>query len=124
MSATPNKVVSWVVDAVARRDSFRCIAPIVDRRSGDCHDKWGRIIVRWDQRIDPVKITFAHVKDANAQAMGMRAPSDTGHLLILCWGHHLGTGEKGGYCWGTSRDGLELQRKYLAQFNPALRSGL
>lgn len=70
-------------------------------------------------------MSFCHVKDADGQAMGKRAPSDPDHLLLLCWGHHEGAGESGGYCWGTSRDGLERQRTYLAQFSTtSSRTGL
>jgi hypothetical protein len=105
-----------VAEAVARRDFYQCVAPRLDQ-VGWCHDKWGNLITRWpDRRIDADKVTFAHVKEADEQAMGSRAKSDTDHLLLLCWGHHLGSGERGGYCWGTSRPGLEKQRGYLAQF--------
>lgn len=111
-------VSSWVADIVARRDEFKCVAPRIDGRTGWCHDVWGNVITRWPaNRLDKNKVTIAHVKDADAQAMGKRAPSDQAHLLLLCWGHHEGAGETGGYCWGTSRAGLDKQRTYLAGFH-------
>ena len=103
---------------IARRDGYRCIAPAVDGKSGWCRDQWGNVITRWPSRlIDREKITIAHVKDANSQSMGLRAPSDALHLLLLCWGHHLGTGPAG-TVWGTSDEGLAHQRRYLSQFAP------
>jgi len=111
-------VSEWTADQVARRDNYRCIAPRIDGQSGWCRDRWGNAITRWPvNRIDRDKLTFAHVKDADAQAMGKRAPSDQAHLVLLCWGHHEGAGETGGYCWGTSRAGLDKQRIYLAGFH-------
>ena len=108
---------SYIAELVARRDRHRCIAPTVDRNVGWCHDRWGHVITRWPVgRIDRDKITYAHVKDADAQAMGKKAPTDPEHLVLLCWGHHEGVGERGGYCWGTSRDGLAKQRAYLERY--------
>lgn len=120
------KVTQDTVKRIAVRDNYRCIAPLIDGKAGFCHDRWGNLITRWsDARvIDRDKATIAHVKGAGEQAMGKRASSDELHLLILCWGHHEGMGEKAGYCWGTSREGLDKQRRYLEQFAPLPRENM
>jgi hypothetical protein len=111
-------VTPWMAEQIARRDGYRCVAPEIDRDSGWCRDRWGNVITHWPaDRLDPVKITIAHVKDADGQSVGLRAPSDFTHLLLLCWGHHEGAGMKGGYCWGTSREALDKQRRYLSRFS-------
>lgn len=117
----PDPVTPWVADFVARRDNYRCIAPAVDGQAGWCRDQQGFVITHWPtNHLDPTKVTLAHVKDEDGQAMGMRAKSDQHHLLVLCWGHHLGNGVtgQGGAIWATSRVNLERQRHYLNQFRP------
>jgi hypothetical protein len=49
-------------------------------------------------------LTLDHVK--SQPRMGLRAPSDMGHLVAVCWAHHLDNG------WATSHR-PEL-RRYLA----------
>jgi hypothetical protein len=75
------------------------------------------VITHWPRSINREQLTIAHVKDVTNQSMGLRAPADPLHLLLLCWGHHLGTGPAG-TVWGTSKEGLEHQRRYLSQFAP------
>ncbi len=108
-------------DLVARRDEYHCVAPVIDRKAGWCRDRWGHVITRWPSRLDRDKLTFAHVKDPDGQSMGKKAPTNAWHLLLLCWGHHEGTGPAGSV-WGTSRDGLDLQRRYLAKYAPIPRN--
>lgn len=113
---TREKVSLTTVEEVTSRDGFRCVAPVVDPESGPCHDRWGQDIERWPvRRMDRNLLTIAHVKDGDAQSMGKRAPSDANHLVLLCWGHHEGAGERRGHCWGTKREGLEALRAYLGR---------
>lgn len=121
MSEYVDKVTDVIARRVAIRDNYRCVAPLIDGHAGFCHDRWGNLITRWSdaRKLDRDRVTIAHVKGHGEQQMGKRASSDDLHLLILCWGHHEGMGERGGRCWGTSREGLEKQRRYLEQFAPA-----
>lgn len=114
----PDAVTPETAAYVGYRDAYRCVAPSVDGRAGYCHDQWGNVILHWPNRLDTRLVTIAHVKSEGAQAMGKRAPSDAGHLVILCWGHHEGNGEQnGGSCWGTKRENLQRLRRYLIQFS-------
>jgi len=113
---TRDTVTPKVAAIVARRDGYRCVTSQLDGRAGWCHDKWGNVITHWRGYIenpDPY-LTLAHIK--TTLAMGKRAPSDPGHLALICWGHHEGVGEKGGNVWATKRENLEKLRRYLASF--------
>jgi hypothetical protein len=55
---------------VLRRDRG-CVAPRIDPEAGECSGR----------------LTLDHVKDW--PMMGRRAPSDSGHLVVICWHHHL-----------------------------------
>lgn len=63
-------VLGEVRIAVLHRDGG-CVAPRLDRSVDDCAGR----------------LTLDHVKDQ--PMMGRRAPSDDGHLVSLCWHHHL-----------------------------------
>lgn len=87
MSARKDPVTSEVREAVFARDAkatgYRgwgplCVAPSLDGTAGYCEGY----------------TTLDHVKDQ--PRMGVRAPSDMGHLVSLCHRHHLETG------WATS----------------------
>lgn len=76
-----------------------CIAPVLDPSQSDhC---WGRI-------------TMEHVKAE--LRMGVRAKSDSAHLVSLCQGH-TEDGRKAGYQWNTSKRNRELVREYLRRFD-------
>lgn len=89
--AATDKVSPELHRAVLARDDG-CVARIIDPDSGPCTD--GRL-------------TLDHVKDA--PRMGVRAPSDMQHLVVVCYTHHIWTG------WATSHR-KEL-RDYLAEFS-------
>jgi len=76
-----------------------CIAPVLDRsQSGLC---WGRI-------------TMEHVKDE--LRMGVRAKSDSAHLVSLCQGH-TEDGRRAGYQWNSAKVNREKVREYLRRFD-------
>lgn len=77
---------------VLQRDQG-CVAP---RLGGDAADCRGRL-------------TLDHVRDHAAMG-GRRAPSDPGHLVSLCEGHHLQNG------WATSHK--PALREYLRSVAP------
>ena len=61
-------------------------------------------------KVHPRDLTLEHVSDSGM--MGKRAPDDEQHCVALCWGHHLGAGERGGYIWALASK--HLTRVYLA----------
>jgi hypothetical protein len=78
-------------DTVMKRDKS-CLAPVLDpSQSGKCWGGW----------------SLDHVKDY--PRMGKRAPSDPGHLVVLCMNHHVWTG------WATGH--RPLLREYLRMVN-------
>lgn len=91
---------------VIERDGRRCMAPVLDYSAGPCRDRWGQPIYRYL----PGDLTLDHVQDGGGR-MGKRAPSDAGHLVTLCWGHHTGT--EAGRNWATSH--RPLLREYLVR---------
>lgn len=97
---------------VLELDGFRCLAPQLDRNAGWCKDRWGHLITRWTGR-DPGgdKLELHHVKEANKQMMGRKAPTDIHHLIPLCPWHHQGL--EAGACWATKRENLALMRRHL-----------
>lgn len=107
-------VTRQVYDFVMRRDEYRCVAPRLDGRASYCHDWTGNIILHWPNRPSSTLVTLHHVHDTSG-SMGKRAPSDPDHLVVLCWGHHLGYGEQGtgGSIWGTKKENLARIRRYL-----------
>jgi len=100
-------VTPAIREAVLRRDGYRCMAPVLDENAGPCHDQWGR-------EVRPGAINALTVDHVGEGRMGKAAKSDADHLVALCWGHHLGSGEHGfgGSIWATSHR-PEL-REYLA----------
>ena len=97
---------------VLLRDGYRCVAPELDREAGWCRDAWGNLITRWSGRDPgPEKLTLHHVKDADKQMMGKKAPTNPAHLTAICPGHHTAT--DAGACWATSRENRARIRAYL-----------
>lgn len=86
------------------------MAPVLDSElSTICADTFGNPLVHGSLAArDHLQID--HVPDANASAMGKRAPSDLGHLISICPRHHL-------HGWATARRGRDLEREYLLRFN-------
>jgi hypothetical protein len=82
-------------ELVLKRDGG-CVAPRLQpwSQSGKC---WGAL-------------SLDHVKDH--ARMGKRAPSDPGHLVTICMGHHVWTD------WATSH--RPLLREYLRAYREGL----
>jgi hypothetical protein len=81
----------------------RCVAILLDPGAGFCHDMWGNMRSPYDRK----NLTLDHVQEDYGR-MGKRAPSDSKHLVTLCWGHH-----EGPRAWATSH--RPLLREYLSQ---------
>jgi len=91
-------------DEVVLRDKGRCMAPIIDKDAGQCYDKWGEVLVVRDAALD---LEADYIRFAS---VGGRHQFARDHVL-LCPGHHRGTGPNGGQQWATAHR-WEL-RKYL-----------
>jgi hypothetical protein len=90
------RVTPQLHDEIVRRDG--CFAYSVDRKHV-CKDQWGRS----HGPRDYAKLTVDHVHDQ--AMMGKRAPSDSRHLIGMCWaGNVLG--------WASAHRSEE--REYLA----------
>ena len=93
-------VTPAIREAVLRRDG-QCVAATIDP-THFCRGEWGDF-----HAIDRLDLmTLDHVQEGYGR-MGVRAPSDTAHLVTLCAGAHLLTS------WATSHR-PEL-REYLAK---------
>ena len=86
---------------VLERDHFVCVAPALDRDAGPCGDKWGNV--------GDVPIAELELDHVGEMRMGKAAPTDTDHLVTLCWRHHQGL--KAGRNWATSH--RPMLRAYL-----------
>jgi hypothetical protein len=110
--------------AVFERDGWTCLAPQLDPEAGPCHDQSGRWFVTEEMRLNSFRpgrliyvrrfLTLQHV-----QILG-RTDNDLRFLLSLCWGHHLGNGEKGGRIWSKQKKAAEAQRRYLIDHYPEI----
>ena len=98
MSRRTDPVTPEVAQAVLARD-HGCIAPWIDPWADPCAG-------------GP---TLAHVQDAAGMGKG-RAPSDPGHLVVLCRMHHLGGRQ--GHVWALAR------KAYTRMYLKAIRRGL
>jgi hypothetical protein len=101
-----DKVTPEVYEEVMRLDGFTCKARELDPHAGECRNQWGHPFSgTWRQSFGRLGayLTLDHVSEQST--LGKRAPSDARHLIVLCWGHHLGH-------WATSHRYLE--REYLA----------
>jgi len=109
-----------VRQSVLARDSFACIAPLVDQNSGQCHDRYGRP----GYRVPIAQLQLDHVRDE--AMMGRTAPADPKHLVTLCPGHHLGAGERAGYVWATCHrpELRDYLRRHLTRADIPIRTGL
>ena len=110
-----DKVTPEMYQFVMERDHHRCQAPLLDPQAGECRSKWSTPfdgeVPYWSTQLD-VWLTLDHVPDRGQNALGKRAASDPAHLIVICWGHHLGG-------WATSHRDLErdhLQRAMTADY--------
>ena len=84
-----------VVDAVRRRDGG-CAAPRIDPRAGPCFDEWGRLMARtawWLCELDHYDYTGRY--DARPLVKAEQ-------VVMVCPGHHRGTGPQRGRAWATA----------------------
>jgi hypothetical protein len=75
--------VRW---AVLHRDEM-CVLAKFDPRH-DCRDRWGNS----HRSTDTKRLSIEHVKDA--LRTGVRAPSDMGHLVAMCYASNVGVPSK------------------------------
>lgn len=93
---TRDKVTPEVAAFVFARDGG-CMAT---RLGGSRHDCFGTE-------------GLEHVQSDGGR-MGRRAPSDPGHLVVLCEGHRE-PGMRAGYVWCTDKVNRQAMRDYLAK---------
>jgi hypothetical protein len=104
---------------VFNRDGWMCQAPWLDAEAGPCHDRDGRLFRQMgacNSRRVREYMTLQHVQ------INGRTENDAQHLLTLCWGHHLGNGEKGGRIWSKQKEPAQLQRDHLIKRYPELEA--
>jgi len=91
-------------------DDGRCVAAVIDPFAGPCYDRWGKVID------SAPRLTFeqCEMDFCRYEAVGPRHTLPDDHV-ILCPGHHRGTGPSRGYQWATSHraDEREYLRKRL-----------
>jgi hypothetical protein len=96
------RISSEVRQQVLDRDHFVCVAPVLDRDSGPCRDRFGNI--GWEVPVEELELD--HVGEMR---MGKAAPSEPDYLVTLCPWHHRGL--KAGRNWATSH--RPMLRAYL-----------
>jgi hypothetical protein len=64
----------------------------------------------------PGVLTLQHVQ------INGRTENDAQHLLTLCWGHHLGNGEKGGRIWSKQKKPAEPSADHLINRYPEIEA--
>jgi hypothetical protein len=101
--------------AVFNRDDWCCLALRLDPNAGPCHNSEGQ---PFEGRVIHNRVrdylTLQHLQIAGT------TEHDLQHLLTLCWGHHLGHGEKGGRIWAKQKAAAQAQRDHLAKLYPEL----
>jgi hypothetical protein len=81
-----------VRNIVLTRDTYRCIAPVLDPKAGQCRDTWGNVITRWPAYDrGPQYLQMSHTKEEGELSLQKKARSDPEHLVTLCPFHHTGT---------------------------------
>lgn len=110
MSAVPAKLRAEVY----LRDGYRCIVPTVDPDAGPCGNLFGDLIPR-HRSMTRSELTIEHVTPGYGR-MGRRADHVVEQCVTLCWRHHLGHGEKGGFIWATANK--DKTRQYLKELYP------
>ena len=92
-------VTPELVEALERRD-IGCVLAFL-QNGHECTDRWGDPC-SWKFLHNPWAITVEHVK--SDLRMGVRAPSDLAHTVLLCAGTNIGV---------PSRTQRNLMRHYL-----------
>lgn len=93
--------------AVLARD-ISCRAFAIDPTSGPCRDTWGTVTEDYTPEMDYVRL----------RAIGRRHELPEDHVL-LCPGHHRGTGSSGGRVWATAN--RAKMADYLGPFRESSR---
>ncbi len=111
--ADPVTPALW--EALWRRDvavAGGCVARYLGAPGG-CRNVWGD--PAYDSLGNPLRSAMQadHVHDGGGSVMGLRAPSDLAHLVLLCAYHHE--------TWARSHRTEE--RQYLARFFPDVHRG-
>jgi hypothetical protein len=105
-TAVPSEVGD-VRAAVFARDG-QCVASIIDSKAGPCYDQWGYIL---DPKMPLAKAWEELEMDyVRLDAVGKHHELPEDHVMV-CPGHHRGTGPSAGYIWATSH--RSEQRAYL-----------
>ena len=105
--------VAEVRATVFARDG-RCVALLCDKNAGPCYDKWGTAIqptLPIAKAWEVLEMDFVRL---GAHGSHHELPDD--HVMV-CPGHHRGTGPSAGYIWATSH--RAAQRAYLERWNDA-----
>lgn len=84
--------------ATLSRDNWECQARNIDPSAGECRDAWGTPFAEFPAIKVLVDLEADYVR---LGARGKRHELPEDHV-ILCPGHHRGTGNQAGYCWATS----------------------
>ena len=95
--------VTEVRKVVFARDG-QCVAPILDKKSGPCYDKWGGLLPPWMPLRKGWEVLEMDYVRLGAIGAHHELPAD--HIMV-CPGHHRGT--------GTSH--RAQQRAYLDRMN-------
>jgi len=109
MKIAKDPVTPEIYEAVIQRDGG-CVAPMLGATT-PCRGPWGNSAIDARGRYIRKALTLDHVKDT--PRMGKRAPSDLGHLVTICWHHHLDG-------WATAN--RPLLRDYIARANEVVTS--
>ena len=99
----PDPVTTEVRAAVMVRDR-RCFLARLDAEHG-CRDQWGNP----HPADDFARLTLDHVHDQPGGMKGKRAPSDLGHLVLMCYAGNVGV---------PSREVRQAERAYLREVAP------
>jgi len=77
-----------------RLDGYHCRANDIDPHAGTCHDRFGT----------PRTIVLPNDLEMDFVRRGARGPrhTDPADHVMLCPGHHRGTGKMAGYQWSTA----------------------
>lgn len=98
-----NPFGEWRAEVVSRDEGCCVAAQLEGERAGGCYDKWGK-------PMHPCVTGNLEADYVRWGAVGGRHQFARDHVL-LCPGHHRGTGAHKGFVWATAN--RELLRRYL-----------